>query len=286
MKQGLRIMKNKTLLLIIDAQNDFFDIPESVLKYRPTLPVPGSWADAQRLSDFIKSEKFNIDSIFATFDTHSEYDISHCSYWIDSETGENPLPFTEITVESFISGKYTTSDPALKEHAQMYLQSLKDNGKPNHFIFPNHCIPGTEGYEIVAPVAEALAEWSQAKENKSIERFNKGENPNYEFFGPFESQVVVEHDDETKLKVDVIKNMVDNFDSILVSGQALSHCVGTGLKQIIDCIESNYSEDAAKSHISKISLLANTTSPVGGFEQVGTEIIEFLKHKGVQITDV
>jgi hypothetical protein len=64
----------KTILLIIDAQNDFH--PEGGLKgtcshhKEGTLAVPGANEDSQRIKKMIEDHWEDIDEIFLTMDTH------------------------------------------------------------------------------------------------------------------------------------------------------------------------------------------------------------------------
>jgi nicotinamidase-related amidase len=61
-------------------------------------------------------------------------------------------------------------------------------------------------------------------------------------------------------------------DIILISGQALSHCV----KFTISDIAEQFGDDATR----KFVLLEDTSSSVPGFEKQGQDFIDFLKSKG------
>jgi len=80
----------KTLLVIIDMQNDFMEGIGS-------LPVPGSIKDIKNLIEFINNNK--IDTIMCSLDTHEKMQIFHSCWWQD-ENGNNPEPFTIIDSNS------------------------------------------------------------------------------------------------------------------------------------------------------------------------------------------
>lgn len=272
------------LLLLIDPQTDFHDLPNTQA-YTPRLPVAGSWDDALRLAAFINAPETIIDEVLVTLDTHSELDISHPTYWIDNSTNDHPAPFTQITLNDLVSGRFKTSDSDKMEHACRYLAYLEDNNKLTHTIFNEHCIEGTEGYDIVAPVKQALDVW-QKKTGKAPTLFNKGLNPDYEFFGPFEAQMIDERSPETAMRTQMILNMLNDHDTIYVTGQALSHCVGTGMMQIISVIETELPKDKQSAALAKLRFIKNTSSSVTGFEQVGKDVLVKLAEKGVSLIDV
>ena len=55
-------MSRNSVLLVIDAQNDFHDIPGAAL------PVAGAVKDTERIAQFIR--KINPKTIFASLDSH------------------------------------------------------------------------------------------------------------------------------------------------------------------------------------------------------------------------
>ena len=64
----------KTVLLVVDMQNDFC-LPSG------SLYVPGAEKDVERLSRLIKEKMTVIDKIILTADEHHVMDIAHPSYW-------------------------------------------------------------------------------------------------------------------------------------------------------------------------------------------------------------
>ncbi|MFS1428585.1 hypothetical protein LMH73_015950, partial [Vibrio splendidus] len=196
-----------TLLLLIDPQTDFHDIPSTISEYQPKLPIHGSWQDALRLAAFINAPESNITDIFVTLDSHEKVDISHPTYWIDTRTGTHPAPFTQITIEDYNKGLYQVTNMEKVEHARRYLSYLDSNDKLTHTIFNEHCLVGTEGHGIVAPIKHSIDAW-ESRTGKAPTLFNKGENPDYEFFGPFEAQMLDSSSPDTFMKIDLILELI------------------------------------------------------------------------------
>ena len=95
----------KTLLFIVDMQNDFCS-PQG------SLYVPGAEMDAERLGRLIDRRKEDIDKIILTLDQHHVMDIAHPFYWHD-ERGEHPKPFTAISWWEVLSGEWIPICPSI-----------------------------------------------------------------------------------------------------------------------------------------------------------------------------
>ena len=114
-------MTASNLVLIIDAQKDFCDIPASVsgvtgeMVY-PALPVMGAHADMRRLGAWLEGNAARIDDIVLTMDSHQYYDIAHPTFWRTARGGE-VAPFTPIPAADMRAGRFRPADPALHERA-------------------------------------------------------------------------------------------------------------------------------------------------------------------------
>jgi nicotinamidase-related amidase len=144
-------MKNQNVLLIIDAQYDFCNPKGSLF-------VDGADADMKRLSDWIKTNKNDIDHIAITMDSHPVNDISHPSFWQDSN-GNFPDPYTPIGLRDIKEGRWTPRFFADK--AIHYIESLENQGEFEHFIWPYHCLSGSRGAAIDENIMDALIEWAR-----------------------------------------------------------------------------------------------------------------------------
>ncbi|WP_305838184.1 hypothetical protein [Photobacterium leiognathi] len=271
-----------TSLLIIDPQYDFYDVPvneqftldseHQEKTIAPALPVPGAWNDAQRLASFIEKQQQHIHSIVVTLDSHNEYDISHAVYW-QNKSAEHPAPFTLISHQDIVDGIWLPTKPELLEHVLAYTQSLEQAGKYSLIIWPTHCVMGTAGHKIVAPIQTAIQRWEQ-QTNKQHISISKGENPHTEHYGGCEAEYPLADDKNTQFDPQLVE-LVKQNDHVFISGQALSHCVASTVEQMVEKLSSE--------EIKKLTILIDTTSPVAGFEQQAEAFIDKMSQIGVNI---
>lgn len=247
----------KSLLLIIDMQNDFCQPTGS-------LYVPGAEKDVERLCRFIRTNTDSIDRIILTQDNHHFLDISHPCYWINSE-GKHPEPFTAILPEDVEDCRWI---PRMNpDRALQYLRALRENNEYTHTIWPEHCIWGSEGAAIVPALMNEIANWS--KQGKYHTVISKGTNPSTEHFGAFRANIPLPDDPETAINLPFI-NELKTFDKIWIAGEAKSHCVANSIKQLFDYPEI----------IRKIIILEDCMSHVPGFESLSAPIFEHAFHIG------
>ncbi|MDR1583219.1 MAG: isochorismatase family protein [Prevotellaceae bacterium] len=250
-------MIDNGLLLIIDAQYDFCD-------EKGSLYVPGAEKDMERLASFIKNSENKFRDIVLSQDNHQVIDISHPAFWTD-KNGENPAPFTHITVEDVENGVWTPFFG--KESGLKYLKELDKQGEFPHVIWPEHCIEGSKGAAIVDVVMEAVKDWTRPR-NKSHEVIQKGKNPFTEHFGIMEANVPLDYERDTQLNLPLLDSFTD-YDTIYIAGEAQSHCVANTVKQLL----------VYPGIANKIIILKNCMSPVPGFEHLADDIYSQLKSK-------
>lgn len=82
------------------------------------------------------------------------------------------------------------------------------------------------------------------------------------------------NDNTTQLNSKLIEKF-QKADLILLTGQALSHCVASTVRQLAN----NFGED----NIKKLALLVDTTSPVPGFEKQGQDFISEMSARGMKV---
>jgi nicotinamidase-related amidase len=274
-------------LLIIDPQNDFIDIPENICKnmsgnsttpFKPGLAVAGAWDDSVRLSNFISKAEKAINGITVTLDTHQQYDVAHPMFWTN-DAGQEPAPFTIISSENIKNGAWKPVDPTLTERMIAYAEALEKQGLFPLCIWPYHCLVGTIGYSIVDPILQSIQNWEKARRTR-FAAITKGHNPYTEHYGAFFAEVPDPSDPTTVLN----NRLIDRFkeaDVILLTGQALSHCVNRTVTQLAD----NFGEENVK----KLVLLEDTSSPVTGFEDSAKDFVDRLTQRGmrcVKTTDI
>jgi len=213
----------KIALLIIDGQVDFMDLPGSAL------PVKGATNDMDRVAAFIKKHGAEISSISCTLDSHRTIDISHPSWWVDKD-GVNVLPFTPISYQDLLDGKYT---PLFAPTWSIdYVKRLEEQGEFSHFIWTYHCLIGSKGASLYEPLHAAINEW-EATRKIPVKFVTKGDNPYTEHFGAFRANIEMPEDPKTQFNQDLVKTLME-YDDVYLVGEARSHCVANSLRQAVN----------------------------------------------------
>ncbi len=249
--------------LIIDPQNDFAHPGGSLF-------VPGADKDSERLAAMLKRHGDKIDDIHITLDTHHLLDIAHPLFWRDS-AGNPPAPFTRITEDEVLNGKWHATHPGFQQRAENYVRELKANGRYDLVVWPPHCLIGGSGYNVVQPIAEAVLAWEQ--KFALVDYVTKGSNIWTEHYSAVQADVPDPEDPGTQLNSRLIETLRE-ADLIAFSGQALSHCVANTIRDIAD----NFGEANAR----KMVLIEDTSSPVPGFEQLADQFLVEMKGRGMQ----
>ncbi len=248
------------LLVIIDPQNDFMRSPE----HEGSLAIDEAYADMERLVRYLERE--TPEQILVTLDSHTVDHIAHARWWTDAD-GNHPDPFTVISVEDVVTERWRGRDP---EHSLWYVKQLAKQGNYELIIWPDHCVMGTKGHQVVNILAQALHDWEQ-RTGRQVRYLKKGMNDYTEHYSALKAEVVI--DAETDMNQDLIRYM-NEFDRIEFAGEASSHCVGNTLVHFIDTIAP---DDAAK-----VVVLENATSPVPGCAHMAEAFFAHGRKKGVQ----
>lgn len=255
-------MNMKNALLIIDPQKDFIETP----KFKGSLAVPGAYDDMRRLAQYVEAQ--TPDAIVVTMDTHARMHIANPMWWVN-EKGENPNPFTLISVEDVDGGLWKAADSAKQEHALHYVKELAKQGRYVLCIWPYHCIEGTEGHEISEVLMPTLKSWEE-KTGKQVRYIFKGQNPDTEMYSGFKAEVVIHSDPRTALNQKEIDYLA-SFETVKIAGEAKSHCVASTGEDLINA----FGEKA-----NRIEFLENCMSSVPGFESNGKNFVELARSRG------
>ena len=281
----------KTHMLIIDPQNDFCN-PNGALF------VPGADQDAVRLAATISRLTKKIDDIHVTLDSHRLIDVAHPIFWVNS-AGKHPNPFTIISEEDVVNGVWTTTNPGWKQKGLDYVKALTLNGRYPLCIWPAHCMIGDtkeieikdrsgnpvivdgqkltvgfSGHSVEYHVAEALMQWQEARFGV-VNYCVKGSNLFTEHYSALQADVPDPADPTTQINTDLLY-VLQNADEIVISGEALSHCVANTITDIAN----NFGEE----NIKKFILLQDCCSNVPGFENLGTTFVNDMRARGMQVT--
>lgn len=264
--------KRITHLITIDPQNDFC-IAAGPGGEKGALVVAGADKDMERLGKFIVKNRTRIDQIHCTVDSHQLIHIAHPGFWVNSK-GLNPNPFTLITEDDVKNGVWRSFNPAWQSRAVAYVETLKKNGRYVLCIWPPHCLIGTWGHSIVPSVAKALYEW-EADFNR-VEFVAKGSNLFTEHYSGVQADVIDDQDPSTALNTRLI-DALNEADEILITGEALSHCVANTIRDIA----GQFGAD----QVQKFTLLQDTCSNVTGFEKLGQDFVKEMVAKGMRVTN-
>lgn len=265
-------------LVIIDPQNDFMDNPDSALL------VPGGNDDMRRLAALIDRIGPKLADIHVTLDSHQIIDVGHPGMWRDRD-GNQPAPFTIITADDIRTGVHAPRLPELRARMLAYAEDLERQGNYPLMVWPEHCIIGTRGHNVQPELAQALADWER-KNFANVGYVTKGTNTFTEHYGALQAEVPDPQDPGTALNTGFL-TMLQQADIVLLSGEALSHCVKSTVDQIVANIGA--------SEVSKFRILTDCTSPVpavpGGpdFPAIAADWLQDMERRGMQLvtsTDV
>lgn len=269
-------------LVVIDPQEDF-------VNKNGSLSVKGADGDMDRLALFIKRMKGKLGDIHVTLDSHHVIDISHPEWFVDDH-GHHPNPFTCMRVENgkimgytgpkldVPVGEFRTTRLGSMKRTIEYLEKLSATGRYPHVIWPKHCLIGKPGHNVWPTINEALDEWLDQHKHKTpkVDFVTKGSNQWTEHFSAVKAEVPDPADPFSQVNSGLIQTL-ENADIILLSGEALSHCVANTMRDIA----SNFSDPK---YVGKVHLLRDATSNVGGFDFLGDAFIKDLVAKGMQLT--
>jgi nicotinamidase-related amidase len=226
----------------------------------------------ERLAKMIDKNGNEIDEIQLTLDSHFQMHIAHPLFWQDA-TGNQPKPFTLISVDDVQKGKWRPKNPAWKDWALQYVTTLANAQRYVLCVWNPHCIIGSVGQTLVPCLYDAVTRW-EIKYAAIAPRLTKGSNPFTEHYSCVRADVPRPDDPTTRLNARFIDTL-KQYDDILISGEALSHCVNFSVTDTA----SEFSEDQIK----KFVLLEDASSSVPGFESMGTDFVNKMVKKGMRI---
>lgn len=262
----------KVHLLMIDPQNDFC-IANGPGGEKGALVVGGADADMTRLAAFIGKNENRLSKIHCTLDSHQSVHIAHPIFWVNTK-GEHPTPFSLITADDVKNGVWRCFNPRFQGRAQAYVDTLAKNGRYVLCIWPPHCLIGSWGHSIVPVVQAALTSWEVNRLAK-INFVAKGSNLFTEHYSGVQADVPDDSDPSTKLNTNLIDALTD-ADEILITGEALSHCVANTVTDVATQFGNN--------NIQKFTLLQDTSSNVPGFDKLGQDFVAKMVKAGMKVT--
>ena len=260
----------KIALILVDCQHDFVD-PTG------TLYVPSSQQDVARLLTWFYANTHKISSIYASPDTHLPFQIFYSSWWKNPQTGEHPQPYTTITVDDVTNMKWV---PVFQpDWSVSYVHQLQEKAKKDLMIWPYHTMEGALGHMLVAPISEAIA-WHSAARNVQPTYVVKGRTIRTEYYGIFGAEIPDPEDPESSLNVTML-DAVMKHDRVYVAGEAKSHCVLETERQVVGRF-GNQPELLKRLHFLR-DCTSSVQHPTIDFDALANAELATMEQQGVQM---
>jgi len=260
----------KIAVILVDYQHDFID-PSG------TLYVPGSPEDIARFLTWFYTHAHRITSIYASLDTHLPFQIFYSSWWKNPKTGEHPQPFTVITADDVSNMRWV---PVIQpDWSVRYVHQLQQKAKKDLMIWPYHTMEGTLGHMLAAPISEAIA-WHSAARNTQPTYVEKGRTIRTEFYGIFGAEIPDPEDPESSLNVTLLDTVMKH-DKVYVAGEAKSHCVLETERQLVGHF-ANAPEMLKRLHFLK-DCTSSVQHPTIDFDALADTELATMERQGVQV---
>jgi nicotinamidase-related amidase len=257
-------------LLLIDVQRDFC-FPTGSLYVRGR-SGRGALDDSRRIAEFVYRNLNVLTNVTTTMDTHFAFQIFFPSFWVDKD--DKPLaPFREITTDDIDRGDVRPNPavaswlcngnyPWLLKQARFYCAELETAGKYKLYLWPPHCILGSDGHALVGVLHEARMFHSFARGVQSWVEV-KGGNALTENYSVLRPEVLARHDGQplAQRNTAFIKTLL-TANAVVIAGQAASHCVKSSIDDLLDEIVAQDKALARKVYILS-DCMSSVTVPDG-----------------------
>lgn len=271
----------KLQVLLIDVQKDFC-LPPISNGTEPggTLYVggrsgSGAIDDTKRTAEWIYRNLARITNIACTMDTHFAYQIFFPSFWLDQDD-KSLSPFREVFSEEVASGK-VKPNPAvahlvggnygwLVQQCAYYCKELEKQNKYKLYLWPEHCILGSDGHTLVGSIHEATLFHSFTRGAQS-DRQIKGGNLLTENYSVLRPEVLTRFDGKPLAQKNTafIEQLLKS-DAVVIAGQAASHCVLSSIDDLLNEIHTQDPKLASKVYVMTDCMSAVTVPDgKGGF---------------------
>lgn len=227
-------------MLVIDAQNDFCH-PDGTL-YVAGRSGTGAIDDCARTAQFIYANLGRISRVIPTMDTHLAFQIFFASFWVDG--AGNPISAHRVITTEQIDRGEVRPAPAmasitngnyawLVKQVRHYCAELEKAGKYQLYIWPPHCILGSQGHALNGVVMEAAMFHAFARYSQMSPEV-KGAHPLTENYSVFAPEVLTRHDGQplTQRNTGFVKTILGSR-AVIIAGQAASHCVKSSIDDLL-----------------------------------------------------
>jgi nicotinamidase-related amidase len=233
--------ESRVHLLLIDVQKDFC-FPDGSL-YVAGRSGTGAIDDARRIAELVYTNLGAITDITWTLDTHLAYQIFFPSFWLDQH--DAPLtPFRTITSDQIAAGEVRPSPAMAKwlcggnytwlcKQVLYYCKELERAGKYQLYLWPPHCLLGSDGHALAGIVHEARLFHAYARTAQSNMEV-KGGNPLTENYSVLRPEVMSRFDGAALAQRNTqFLHALLAADAVAIAGQAASHCVRSTIDDLL-----------------------------------------------------
>ncbi|KAL4088295.1 hypothetical protein PRIC1_012719 [Phytophthora ramorum] len=252
-------------ILVIDQQVSFHP--------GGSLAIATANEDAARIAAFISNHTSALDQVVLTMDSHQRYHIAHGIFW-ENATGSSPEPYTTIYAQNISDGVWRPRDASLHDYVLAYTESLEASGKFSLTVWPEHCLIGSTGHNIVTNVLDAALEWTK-ESLKPIQYVMKGSNPFTEHYSALRAEYELPYDPSTSLNTELIKTL-QRSSKLVIVGEALSHCVNFTVRDLVESWPAD--------RLSDLIILTDCSSPVAGYEAEAEQFLSDMAALGLTLT--
>ena len=229
-------------LLLIDVQKDFC-FPEGSL-YVAGRSGTGAIDDSRRIAEFVYRNLGSLTDITTTMDTHLAYQIFFPSFWLDK--ADQPLTAHRVvTSEQLAAGEVRPNPGVAKwlcggnytwlcKQVLHYTQELERAGKYQLYLWPPHCLLGSDGHALAGLIHEARLFHAFARTAQSTVEV-KGGNPLTENYSVLRPEVLSRFDGAAlaQRNTGFLQTLL-SADAVVIAGQAASHCVKSTIDDLLD----------------------------------------------------
>ncbi|KAB2898325.1 MAG: isochorismatase family protein [Kofleriaceae bacterium] len=229
-------------LLLIDVQKDFC-FPEGSL-YVAGRSGTGAIDDSRRLAELVYRNLGVITDLTTTMDTHFAYQIFFPAFWVDQ--ADQPLTAHRVITSDEIARGEVRPNPAvakwlcggnyawLCKQVRFYCDELEKAGKYQLYLWPPHCLLGSDGHALAGVVHAARLFHAFARGAQSWVEV-KGGNPLTENYSVLRPEVLARWDGAplAQRNTQFVKTLL-GADAVVIAGQAASHCVKSTIDDLLD----------------------------------------------------
>jgi nicotinamidase-related amidase len=236
--------RSRVHFLLVDLQKDFC-LPEGTL-YVGGRSGRGAIEDSDRIARFLYRNLAVVTEVTATLDTHFPFQIFFPAFWVDGE-GRPLAAHREITAAEVREGAVRPDpelaawlgpgaggDPEwLTRQAEAYCAALERGGRYRLYLWPPHCLLGSDGHALAGVIEEARLFHAFARRARSTVEVKGGE-PLTESYSVLSPEVLLAHDGSAlgRRNERLIETLLA-ADALIVAGQAASHCVKSTVEDLL-----------------------------------------------------